>query len=236
MSELRHGSVRDCNIDYNLKHDFIWADRYALNTTTLATQGPLSAGFSIGSRPFVVMSNTSMGAISMVALNNGVTIPWMAYDIDNRHPVYVRHLWTTRNANATDAVRFTTRFQSLTTASAIQTATVPLTVRIGTSTKGIAQAFGPTWTGWGVIGTLTAGILSGQIFPNDTYGILWDTQMESTNKTPTEMAKAGNDFLYVATEIAYTPKQTFGDGSRREARYLESPLSFKEAGPSQDLP
>ena len=231
MSELRHGSVRDCNVDYTLARKYIWAKEYQIHTLT--TSG---GGGSVGSPDLRVMSNSGVQAWHFDAQGDAVSVPVMFYDIDPRQPVYFRHLWTTPNLGVADINRFRTQFQSLTTSSSIQTATVPLTTVITSSTKGAAPAFAPTWSPWGAIQSKTTGILTGQIFPDDTYGLFIETALQSSNQLNVELAKAGGGVLLVATEIAYTPRQTFGDGSRREARYLESPLSFKEAGPSQDLP
>ena len=95
MSELRHGSVRDANVDYTLAHDFLWAKDFQIHTLTTGGQGG-----SVGTPDLAMMSNSGVQAMHFNALNDAVSLPWMAYDIDNRKPIYVRGLWTTPNRNA----------------------------------------------------------------------------------------------------------------------------------------
>ena len=236
---VRPGEIRDRQIDWNTARMRVWARDYAIQTASTGNLNTgLAAAYSVGGpRLAQLATDSATVGIQFDATSEAVTLNVWATDIDNKFPIYVRHLWTTHarvGGSSGPAVLLRTRFSSVTSASRINTSTTALDRTIDWSTKTSVPEFTPKWTGWGKIGPKGTGTLAYEgTFPENTVYFTLDTDVQSVPAT----LVIGSQFVYlIATEIEYTPRRTFGDGSRVEAHHLVSDISNMAGGSTNHLP
>ena len=147
---------------------------------------------------------------------------------------YIRYHWTSDSAVNSTAT-FTTTYSTLTIgagAAGSDTAT-PTTVltRAAGGARGSSTVNDYAISRPGYLAPLATGPFAFQTFAPDSQAIVLNCAVSSLT-----LADITTSFVYLyGVELLYTPKYTFGDGSRREARYVNPPLSDMEAGPAGEL-
>lgn len=232
---MMNGEVRDHCIDYRLKHHFVSA-RDLVTGATASTGGPatLTAGYTNGS---VVppqlwgIGSVKSGYMGLRIATTAATINyvWRPWDVDNTHPVYLRHWWTCESELANVAT-FSTFFSTISTGLIMATPTTAIT-RQPTSEAKDAAANEPTWTRLGSISPLATGAFANQTLSPEIQAVIFAFHVA----TLSHGTIGTSPVIYLGMELLYTPKLTFGDGSRRQARYIEPILSDMEASPAIDF-
>lgn len=225
------GAVRDANIDWRLKKVQIPAKEFI--------QGPYGAPYgsfgaanmNTGSPIYAtITSNIGLGAMRLEATTDNLTHLWWAYDIDPHHPVYVRHLWTTNAITAGQQAVFRTVYATVSVGTVLATPSTALTNVIASSSKANPAGMAPTWSPWGAVAPIETGVHANELWPESVTSVVWRHNVSAVNAI-----NLTNEFVYlVATEYAYTPRMTFGGGSRREARAMNDDLTNMAAGPAVD--
>ena len=227
------GSVVDSNIDYLLKRQFIPPFAFikaATESSAGAGGGPatLTAGWSTNAAQFLNINGAEVGALRFTAVSSTISTIWRPYDMDNRWPVYVRYAWSS-NAAAACVATFNSRFSLFADGVAPATPSTALSTNVVATAKS-TTADTWTWTRWGNISPLSTGQFAFQTFPATVDAVAFSIAPSSLTN-----GAIATDFLwFYGMEIAYTPRLTFGDGSGREARYMNQVLSTgpQEAGPT----
>lgn len=231
MSEAPRGSLRDIHLDYRLKSFWINAKDYVTGaTSTSAGPATLTCGYTGGAANTPLAMILPSGGISsmlwgaqIATTGATMTFAWRPSDFDNRHPLYIRHWWTTDGALASVAT-FNTAFATLTSGAApASVRTLATRPAVGVAKAAVADALAMTRPA--MIAPLATGANANQCFPYDTQVVNIGVSVSSLTN-----AALATDFCYlVGTELFYTPRQTFGFGSRRQARYIDPPLHDEEA-------
>lgn len=226
------GVITDANIDYLLKREFFPPIAFA-KTASISAAGAvqgatLTAGFNGSAAQLVNIAANGLGALRFDSTAATATVVWRPADMDNRWPLYVRYGWTSASAVASVAT-FTSRFGLIAAGAVPATPSLTYTRDIIADAK-VTTANAWTWTRWAQIAPLNTGSFAFQTFPATVDAVAFSVSVSSLT-----LAALATDFVLVnGLELAYTPRQTFGDGSGREARYMNQPLSVgpAEAGPT----
>ncbi len=235
---LRKGEVRDANVDYLIRKVYVPSLAFVANTATptVSPNSPQSfaAGFSAGSSSYVNVPNSRTGAIKLAATTSYIDYDWrIPQDMDKRWPVYFRYWWTADVLGTTNTVTFKTVYAiaSLTTAiPVIASPTTALSPTMAASAypSGTVQN-ALVATGRGQLGPLASGAFAGQTLPDDTEYI-----HIAINPNATSYPTATGSVYFIGMDLEYTPRVTFGDGSHREGRKMQTNLGFGEVGAAAD--
>ena len=234
------GVIVDANIDYLLKRHYIYSRDFITHIATqsgTATAAPatLSAGYANteATMPaFLQMGATRYHAVQIATTAATVSATWTPYDMDNRWPVYCRIHWTSDSALANVAT-----FNAFWAGGAVGVFTATpsnaftTTIRQAAAKSAVVDA--RAVTAWGSIGALSTGGYAYQALPSTVDEVRFNFSVSSISN-----AILSSEFVWIhKIELAYTPRQTFGDGSGREARYMDQILTIgpQEAGPSQHI-
>ena len=242
---LPYNCVRDDNIDHNLWRVFlapnqlITAATTNVSTTDTTTSGysTLTAGIGGTGAPIFLMQNASrIPALRISSANSvgpgagSISAVFRPWNMDNRHPVYVRVHWSSNDATA--AVATFNAFYGTTTVGTAPTTPTTALNRVMTSTaKGTApQAY--TITRPGMIAPLSTGRIAYHTLNPDTETVNFEFSLATKSAVIVTTA-----FVWVyGVEFLYTPRNTFGDGSGREGRFLTQVLQGNmETDPSNDF-
>ncbi len=222
------GAVRDANIDWRLKKVQIPAATYIQGQSGLNMAATMNNGMPIYA---TITSNIGLGAMRLEATTDTLTHLWWAYDIDVHHPVYVRHLWTTNHNAADQQAVFRTLYSTVTSGMPFATPSQALTVAIASSSKANPAGAAAQWSPWGAVAPIATGSHANELWPESVTSVVWRHNVNAVNAI-----SFSSQFVYlVATEYAYTPRMTFGGGSRREARAMNDDVTNMAAGASQDF-
>ncbi len=233
MSEPFQGALRDKHFAYRVRSVWIKPADYVTGAT-LSSGGAstLTCGYASSGAiaPLLIQLNGGRVAAAFIrTVGASLSYVWRPQDLDNRHPIYVRHLWTSDSALANVAT-FNTMFAVLGVGGVPATPTTSLTARIVTTAKG-ATAHSLALTRLGAIVGTATGAAAGQTFTSNLEAINFNFAVSSlTNGTLT------TDGVYIlGTEILYTPRQTVGDGSGVQAVINDVPLSTMAVSPTLDF-
>ena len=232
MSEAARGSLRDHHFDYRLRSHWIDARDYVTGATS-NTGGPatLTCGYTGGglNTPLQQIGNTRLWGAAIATLGATLSYQWRPSDLDNRHPVYVRYWWTSSVAD-TAVATFNTVYATLTTdAAPLEPRTPANTAAVGVAKSATALAL--TMTRPAKIGPLGTGAHAGSTFSLNAQAINLAVSVSSLTR-----AALATDFVWLhAVEVLYTPQDTFGDGSARQARFVDPPLQNMEVSPATDF-
>ena len=227
------GAIVDSNIDYLLKREFLTPNLFVKAATESGVGGgvgpaTLTAGWNTTAAKYAQVAATEVGALRFDTAAATATAMWRPYDMDNRWPVYVRYAWSS-NAAVAAVATFTSRFGVYAAGAALATPTSTYSQDIVSVAKA-AAATAWTWTRWAYIGPLSTGPFAFQAFPATVDAVAFSVSVSSLT-----LAAVATDFVWLyGVEVAYTPRLTFGDGSGREARYMNEILAVgpQEAGPT----
>ena len=233
MSEPMKGSIQDCHLNYRLASKWIAPTDYITGATTSGTGGPatLTCGYGpTDTAPFFwQLGRNGVYGVRFNNTTSTVSYTWRTWDLDNRHPIYVRHLWTSTAAVASVA-SFNTVFSTVTTAGLIATPSTGLTRGMVGVAKG-AAAFQPIFTRPAAIAPLSTGALAFQTLTPENQAIVFNFAVSSLT-----LAAVATDFVWLlGTEILYTPRLTGGDGSGVQGILTDPPLSTMPAGAATDF-
>jgi len=240
---LPYNCVRDNNIDHNLWREFFYPNQLiqaaTINSDAASGYSTLTAGNGGTASPILLMQKAGRHfALRFATANAGVGLgagsvscvvrPW---NMDNRHPCYIRVHWTSDDATAAVAT-WTVAVGTSTTGTA------PATPTTGAMTRSaVSVAKSTTPQGWAVT-------RPGMLAPLATGPSAFHTVPPNTEALHFEVALATKSGVIVSTafawlngiEVLYTPRATFGDGSGREGRYLPQPLQGgMESDPTNDF-
>ena len=226
------GVIVDANVDYLLKREFFTPIAFAKTASISAVgavQGAtLTAGFNGSAAHLVNLNGNELGALRFNSTAATATVVWRPTAMDNRWPLYARYAWTSSSAVASVAT-FTSRFGVIAAGAVPATPSTAYTRDIVADAKA-TTAGAWTWTRWAAIAPLSTGANAFQTFPATVDAVAFSVSVSSLT-----LAALATDFVHLyGVEVAYTPRLTFGDGSGREARYMNQPLAVgpQEAGPT----
>ena len=227
------GSVRDCHLDKRMKQMFLRPIDFVTGATCV-DPGPatLTAGYPPGTGvPLWNIGSSRSGYNGLRfsgAGNATISYAWRPWDVDNAHPVYCR-LWWTSDSLLANVATFDVTYSTVSAALILATPTTTLTQRPVSVAK--AAAFGqPVFTRLGMIAPLATTAVAGQTFSPEIDAVTFAISVSTMSN-----GAIASDFVWLmGMELLYTSKDTFGDGSRRQARYLPVILGNQEADPSSD--
>lgn len=134
------------------------------------------------------------------------TLQMLPYDLDIKHPVYVRVHYTTGSSDTADTVLWKVRYLPIQpNVTEIVSAATALDEVIATDTIPVATAYVWTATEWGRINANT--------LTNRVEAIQWEVEMDTKDTDISE------DIFFLGLEIRYTPKRLqYRDGMKHEAK------------------
>ena len=226
---LYPGQVKDSNIDYLLKRQWISGIDFVVagGRATAAAPVTLTTGFTGGveGAELLEMGGSRFAVLRFDDQNaSTASYVWRPVDMDNRWPVYARIAWTS-DAVIAAVASFTALFGLFGRNQTPTSVTTAFNAAIVSDAKAVPpQAW--TWTRWGVVaGALSTGPFAFETFPTTVEAIAFNFAVSSLT-----LAAVATDLVWVyGVELAYTPRVTWGDGSGREARYLEQLLQIGQA-------
>jgi hypothetical protein len=216
---MQKNIIRNANIDFIAKKVIIPASAFVQSQVTGASV-ILDAGFGTGAAQLLELGTSAHGAIRLEAVSDDVNYLWIPSDFDNRHPLYVRYLWTSDYGTANGTATFTTLYTAIVSGSAVAIGATALTKTHGASTKVSATARAAYWSPYGMIAPLATGANANMTFGSDTIAIAFNTVCSAVSGIT-----IASDFVHlIAMELTYTPRLTFGR-SDRPARLLQDGLA-----------
>ena len=202
-------------------------------TSTAGGSATLTAGYPPGTG--VPLWNIGSSRSSNYGLrfsgagNATVTYTWRPWDLDNTHPVYFRYWWTS-DSDLANVATFQTFFATTSSGLIMATPTTALTAQAVSVAKD-AALIEPVMTRLGMIAPLATTAVAGQTFSPEIETVRFAIHVATMSN-----GAIATDFVWLmGMELLYTSKETFGDGSRRQARYLPVILGNQEADPSVDI-
>lgn len=216
---MYNNCVKNHHLDLVAKKAIIPASAFATGQITGAST-VLTSGFGSGTPNIVELGTSNMAAVRLAATTDELDWTWIPSDFDNRHPLYIRYLWTSDYGTANGTATFTTLWSALATGSAAAIGATALTKTHGASTKVAATARALYWSNYGIIAPLATGTFANHTLPVDTIALNFNVKASAVSGLT-----IGSDFVYIcAVELSYTPRLTFGS-SNRPARLLVDGLS-----------
>lgn len=211
--------VKNHHLDLIAKRVFIPASAFVQSQVTGASV-ILDAGFGTGAAQLLELGTSAHGAIRLEAVNDDVNYLWTPSDFDNRHPLYIRYLWTSDYATANGTATFTTLYKSFKEGDAIAIADTALTIAHGASTKVSATARALYWSKYGVVAPIASGANANHTLNPETIAVAFNTVCSAVSGIT-----IASDFVHLlGMELVYTPRVTFGSNDRK-ARMLRDGLS-----------
>jgi hypothetical protein len=230
------GVITDSNIDYLLKRHYFYPLDFVTGIATINLGGgggpaTLTAGFANSNAApinLLQIGGTRRHALQISTVAATLSATWSPSDFDNRWPVYVRYHWSSSAGTAVVAT-FNTFWSGGTVDTVTATPSTALT-RVAPSQAKAAAAYSRALTGWGYIGALATGPFAFHTVPATVDEIAFNISLSTVSGPAVGTIPV---WLY-KVELAYTPRLTFGDGSGREARYMNEILAIgpQEAGPT----
>lgn len=216
---MQKNSVRNEHVDLIAKKVFIPAAAFVQSQVTGASV-ILDAGFGTGAAQLLELGTSAIGAIRLEATNDDVNYLWIPSDFDNRHPLYVRYLWTSDYATANGTATFTTLYTPIRANEAVAIGATALTRVHGASAKANATARGVVWSRYGAIAPIATGAHANHSFHPEVIAVAFNVTCSAVANIT-----IATDFVWLlGMELTYTPRLTFGR-SDRPARLLKDGLS-----------
>ena len=236
MSEPARGSIQDCHIDKRMRQVWVRPIDFVTGATasSAGTGATLTAGYTNGATVPTPLWNVGSFRSGISGLRFSTTAAtvnyvWRPWDLDNTHPVYCRFWWTSDSALANIAT-FSVFYSTLSDGLIMATPTTALTRAVPSVAKD-AAVLEPVFTNLGMIAPLSTGAQAFQTFSPEIQAVNFAFHVATLSH-----GAVATDFVHLlGMELLYTSKETFGDGSRRQARYLPVILENQEADPSVDL-
>jgi hypothetical protein len=216
---MHNNSIRNQHIDLVAKKVFIPALAFVQSQVTGASV-ILDVGFGTGAAQLLELGTSAHGAIRLEAVTDDVNYLWIPSDFDNRHPLYIRYLWTSDYAVANGTATFTTLYTGIKAGEAVAIGGTALTKTHGASTKVSATARAIYWSPYGMIAPIATGVNANHTFGTEIIAVTFNTVCSAVSGIT-----IASDFVHlIGMELTYTPRLTFGRSDRR-ARLLKDGLS-----------
>jgi len=228
--------LRDYQFDWLVRKQWVPAWDVVKNfaTPTGANYAPatLSVGWSFGSPTYSAFGGGHIGGIRFAATTTQVDYLWrIPSDLDKNMPVYIRHHWVPQIGGATPTISINQWYATISagTVLSVMSPTAPITLQIPASTM-VSGTDGTVdfryqLTPRGAIAPLGTGLQANQTFMDNFEAIHTTFQIVSTN-----FAIVSNPVFWLGMDFEYTPRMTYGTGSFKEARKMETNLGFMEIG------
>lgn len=211
-------SVHNSHIDLIAKRRFISAAQMVTGQVTGASTS-LTSGLTTGAPILVGLATSGIPAMRLEDVTDEIDFQFVPSDFDNRHPLYIRYLWTSDYAVANGTCTFTTLFRQLAIGNTANPPTAALTRVHAVSTKVSSVARTLYWSSYGVIAPIATGANANSTFSPSTVFLGFRCLAGAVSGIT-----IATDFVYVVgAEIVYTPRLTFGS-SDRQARNLADGL------------
>lgn len=230
---LPQGSVKDRHIDYLLGRKWIEPVMFVVQGANATAAAPvtLTSGFntSVTTAQYLEFNGSRFAAMRISdATGNASTLSyvWRPTDMDNRWPVYARVAWTSDAIASQSVVASFTGLFGLMGRNSVPTSVTTAFNAVMVSDPKTTTVDTWQWTRWGVVaGPLATGPFAFETFPTTVEAVSFNFAVSSLTN-----ADITTQFVWVlGVELAYTPRRTWGDGSGREARYLDQPLQIGPA-------
>lgn len=206
--------VKNAQLDFIQKRITLYAPQLVTSQVSGAST-VLTSGFGSGTPNLVELGTSNIGAIKLAAITDEFDFLFLPDDLDNKHPLYIRYLWTSDYGTANGTATFTTLYKSFAVGDAIAAADTALSAVHGASTKAAAAARALYWSKYGKLAPLATGANAGHTLSPATVALAFNVKASAVSGIT-----IGTDFVYVlAVQICYTPRLTFGS-SDRAARML----------------
>ncbi len=219
---MQRGAIRDAHLDYVLKRAFIRPTDVISGQVTGAST-VLDLTMSTGAAILAELGTSGVPAVRLEATTDEIAAYWVPENLDPRHRILIRHLWTSDYGTANGTATFTTLYNNHTEGAAVIAGATALTKTHGAGTKVSATARAVYWSPYGTI-------KGGTLGPT-TIGLSFLVTCSAVSG----ITIASDYVHWLGMEILYTPKLTYGGGSDREARLLYSHLSTQEMGAASDV-
>lgn len=211
--------VKNHHLDLAAKRVWVPAQEFVQSQVTGASV-ILDASFGTGAAQYLELGTSALGAIRLEGATDDVNYLWVPGDFDNRHPLYVRYLWTSDYATANGTATFTTLYTAHVAGTAPTIGGTALTVTHGASTKVSATARALYWSKFGVIAPIATGANANHTFNPETIAVSFNVVCSAVSGIT-----IASDYVWLlGMELVYTPRITFGSNDRR-ARMLKDGLS-----------
>lgn len=234
MSEPARGSIQDCHIDKRMKQHWIDARDFVTGaTSTLGGPATLTCGYTNGTAlgpTLWPVGSFRSGVYGVRIATTAATLNyvWRPWDFDNTHPVYCRFWWTSDSVLANIAT-FSVFYSTLSSGLIMATPTTAINLAVPSVAKD-AAALEPVFTNLGMIAPVSTGAHAFQTFSPEIAAINFAFHVATMSA-----GAIATEFVHLlGMELLYTSKETFGDGSKRQARYLPVILENQEADPTSD--
>lgn len=177
------------------------------------------------------VGTSGIGAIRFEDVNDEVDFIWTPSDLDNRHPLFIRYLWTSDYATSNGTCTFLTTYRSMTAGSPLAAATTALSVPHPVSTKNSATALATYWSKYGIVAPSDSGSNAFSTFSPYTINLVF--RVKASAVTGITIA---TDFVYLlAAEISYTPRITYGDSGRKARIMADNLMATMDADLNNDV-
>ena len=231
---MRYGEVRDCHVDYLPGKIWVSAHDVVQNVGTQSvTTGPatLSVGWSVGSPTYRALPSSKVGGIVLAAtITNQIDYFWrVPSEVDKNHSIYFRHHWASQIAGTTPTIQFGMYIASLSSGTSLSAVSPTAVVNTEVPASSNTGTLSYNLTGRGEIAPLATGVAAFQLMDDTVEALHITIQANSTN-----WAIAQLPVWWLGMDVEYTPRRTYGDGSRRAARKMETNLGFQQAGAASD--
>lgn len=239
MSTPGKYTIRDYQVDALLQKVYVPAlevVRAVASTSWVglgSSTASLAAGWSIGSPSYGVIPGGRHGGIFFTALTSTIDYVWrVPSSVDKNQPIYFKHHWTSSISGLTPTIGFTQVVATMSSGSSMvssPTAVLNTLIPASSNTGAAGTAWSYNLTGHGAIRPIATGLAAYQVMGDAVEAIHMAISPASTNWTI-----GPNNVVWLGMDIEYTPRRTFGDGSRREARKLETNLGYQEKSSTSD--
>ena len=234
MAEPMKGGIRDCHLARRLTSFWIKPQDYVTGaaTTTLASGWSsltCGVGNTQGTIPYLMeLGRKRLWAARIATVAATLSYVWRPWDLDNRHPVYARHFWTSSSALANVAT-WNSVFATISSGAAIATPSTNLTrAMVGVAKDAAVEE--PVMTRLGAIAALGTGAFANQTLSPEIQLVNFNFSVSSLTHGDITTA-----YVYLlGTEVLYTKRELAGDGSGVQGIYNEVPLSTMAAPPGTD--
>ena len=227
---MLNNSIRNNHIDLNAKRIFIPAKDFVQSQVT-GESVILDAGFGTGAAQLLELGTSAHGAIRLEAVNDDVNYLWVPDDFDNKHPLYIRYLWTSDYAVANGTATFTTLYTAIKSGDAVAIGATALTKTHGASTKVSATARATYWSAYGAIAPIATGANAYQTFDPQTIAVSLNVVCSAVSGIT-----IATDYVHlIGMQLVYTPRLTFGANGRRGRMLKDGLQSNLELDVTNDL-
>lgn len=206
---MKKNEIKNAHIDLLQKKVFVPAIQMLQSQVTGAST-VLDLSFGAGAPIIAELGTSNIAAIRMEAVTDEIDWLWVPADLDNRHKLAIRYLWTSDYAVANGTARFDTLYTAVAPGTAVTIGATALTLLPGVSTKTSATARAVYWSKYGQLAPIATGANANHTFHPDTIAVTFNCKVGAVTGIT-----IASDFVWIlGVELTYTPRLTFGSNSR----------------------